>query len=180
LAAATLAFIGGFLVPASRLGPKLSRLARELRALKESKKADPRQITVRDRRLGSLWQQFVETLHLPNAEIDPRTGIAQSARYRATVPAEVVFNAQSVYEGRIHSEFFKHLPGLLTGLGIIGTFAGLIQGLGSATAAGAQFDTALLITSVKEAFYVSASAIALAMIITWIGDLVTGAEGGSA
>jgi hypothetical protein len=84
------------------------------------------------------------------------------------MPAEVIFNAQSVYEGRIHTEFFKHLPGLLTGLGIIGTFMGLIQGLGSATAAGTALDTALLISSVRDAFYASATAITLTMLITYI------------
>ena len=64
------------------------------------------------------------------------------------------------------------MPGLLTGLGIIGTFAGLIGGL-------INFDVAVdpgkaqeqlrgLVNSVGHAFYISASAIFLAMLFTWI------------
>ena len=44
------------------------------------------------------------------------------------MPAEMYFNGQSVVDGRLRAEFFKHLPGLLTGIGIIGTFTGLIGG----------------------------------------------------
>jgi hypothetical protein len=172
LVAACVAFFVFFIGPSLRLRAKLSGLIRQVRALKQLKQPDPRQIAIIDRRLGHLWQQFLETLHLPTSEIDPKTGIALNARYRATMPAEVIFNAQSVYEGRIHTEFFKHLPGLLTGLGIIGTFTGLIQGLGSATAAGMALDTALLISCVRDAFYVSATAITLAMIITFIEKLL--------
>lgn len=169
LAVAVIGFIGAFIAPALRLGAKLSVLRGQLSTAKHS---DPHQIAISDRRLSHLWQQFLETLHLPKAELDPRTGTARSAQYRATLPAEAIFNAQSVYEGRIHSEFFKHLPGLMTGLGIIGTFSGLIQGLGSATAAGGQLDTTVLIASVKEAFHVSAAAIGFAMGITFIEKLL--------
>ena len=168
LVVATIVFLLFFIIPSLRLRVKLSGFIRKVRTLKQSKQSNARQMAVGDRRLGHLWQQFLETLHLPTSEIDPRTGTSLNAGYRATMPAEVIFNAQSVFEGRIYTEFFKHLPGLLTGLGIIGTFTGLIQGLGSATAGGAPLDTPLLISSVRDAFYVSATAITLAMIITFI------------
>ena len=41
---------------------------------------------------------------------------------RATATAEAFFNAQYVVDGRLRTEFFKHLPGIFTGIGIIGTF----------------------------------------------------------
>jgi hypothetical protein len=61
---------------------------------------------------------------------------------------------------------------LLTGIGIIGTFSGLIVGLsgfepnGSAEAVKASLDA--LMNGVKEAFYASAGAISAAMLITFI------------
>ncbi len=69
------------------------------------------------------------------------------------------------------TEFYKHLPGILTGLGIIGTFSGLIMGLSNfdvSDAARAQAELKSLINSVGHAFFVSAGAIALAMLFTWI------------
>jgi hypothetical protein len=190
-------FIAGFVAPWAILRFKLSRLSRQVRILKEATQTDPKQIAIKDRRLQHLWHQYCDTLHLPQGAVNPRTGVAESARYRATVPAETIFNSQSVYEGRIHTEFFKHLPGLLTGLGIIGTFVGLIDGLGRSTppiingwtiddynrladAFGpgtrtiptTTLDTVLLIGSVKEAFYVSAAAIASAMVVTFVEKLI--------
>lgn len=171
LGLALVLFVAFFFTPWVLLRAKLSGLSRQISSLKQSGQLDPRKVAITDKRLGHLWQQFFETLHLPMAEVNQRTGIAKSGNYRATIPAEAIFNSQSVYEGRIHTEFFKHLPGLLTGLGIIGTFAGLIHGLGSATGPNGQLNTELLITSVREAFYVSAAAITFAMIITFIEKL---------
>lgn len=168
---AVLVFVGFFVGPWVGVRFRLRHLTRHLNALKQSGQLDPRKVEIADRRIAHLWQQYFETLHLPQAEVNPRTGAPKAANYRATVPAEVIFNSQSVYEGRIHTEFFKHLPGLLTGLGIIGTFAGLIHGLGAATGANGQLNTDLLIASVREAFYVSAAAITFAMIITFIEKL---------
>jgi len=171
LGLALVGFCALFVLPWALLRVKLSGLSQQISSLKQSGRLDPRQVQIKDKRLGHLWHQFFETLHLPKAEVNQRTGITQSANYRATVPAETIFNSQSVYEGRIHTEFFKHLPGLLTGLGIIGTFTGLIHGLGAATGGGGQLNTELLITSVREAFYISAAAITFAMVITFIEKL---------
>src|SRR4029079_11399821 len=112
--------------------------------------------------------EYCETLHLPQNAIDPITGMAHHGRYRATVPAEAIFNSLSIFEGRINAEFFKNLPGLLTGLGIIGTFIGLINGLGAANKGDGDLDITMIIASVRDAFYVSASAIILAMFVTFI------------
>ena len=45
------------------------------------------------------------------------------------MPAEAYFNSQYVVDSRLRTEFFRHLPGIFTGVGIIGTFSGLITGL---------------------------------------------------
>lgn len=163
-----LGFVAWFIAPSLRLRWKLGRLKRQLRGLQQPGRTDPRGIVIKDRRLAHLWLQYCGTLHLPRGSLNPRTGVPELAAHRSTVAAEAIFNSQSVFEDRIHTEFFKHLPGLLTGLGIIGTFVGLINGLGQATGRSGTLDTLLLIGSVKEAFYVSAAAIALAMIVTFL------------
>lgn len=172
LVAAIILFLGWFVAPWGRVSAHIKRLSRQILTLKDTRGIDPRQIEIGDRRLRHLWIQYCDTLHLPKGALNPVTGVAEGGHHRATVPAETIFNPQSVFEGRIHSEFFKHLPGLLTGLGIIGTFVGLINGLGQANQGGGALDTDLLIGAVKEAFYVSAAAIALAMVVTFVEKLI--------
>lgn len=46
---------------------------------------------------------------------------------RATVPAETFFTEQALVDTPLRTEFFKHVPGILTGIGIIGTFYGLLR-----------------------------------------------------
>lgn len=167
LAIAILFFFWSFVGPSIRLWRAINSFAAQLRDLK-NQRSTPRSLAIADVRLAHLWAEYCETLHLPQEAVDPVTGIPQKGRYRATVPAEVNFNSLSVFEGRINAEFFKNLPGLLTGLGIIGTFIGLINGLGAANKGNGDLDITLLIASVREAFYVSAFAIILAMFVTFI------------
>lgn len=87
-----------------------------------------------------------------------------------TIAAEAFFNGATLIEGRLFTEFFKHLPGVFTGIGIIGTFMGLITGLRafqiSEEPSVIRESLNLLLHCVHEAFLVSAGAIALAMIVT--------------
>jgi uncharacterized protein YdhG (YjbR/CyaY superfamily) len=167
LLVAAIVFFVFFLVPCWTLGRKLAHFSRMVSALRADTHPDPINIKPNDKRLSHLWNQYCSSLHMPEGAVNSRTGALVSAAYRATTPAEAIFNAQSIFEGRIHTEFFKHLPGLLTGLGIIGTFLGLIDGLERSSGAGNAVDTSVLIGSVKDAFHVSAFAITLAMIVTF-------------
>jgi putative membrane protein len=83
---------------------------------------------------AGVWDTFRDTLHEQYEEQNARGRIL---RIRSTVSAEAVFSPQLLVDARLNVEFFKHLPGLLTGLGIIGTFYGLIHGI-------QQFDPSLL------------------------------------
>jgi hypothetical protein len=59
----------------------------------------------------------------------------------------------------------------LTGLGIIGTFSGLIMGLvhfDVSNPENTQAQLSILVQTVGQAFFVSALAISLAMLFTWI------------
>ena len=113
--------------------------------------------------------EYKESLHYEEVGQDPDGN--KKYQYRATISADNYFNTQYIVDSYLQSEFFKHLPGILTGIGIIGTFFGLIIGLLGFTnfedAAGAQIAITRLLHGVLEAFFVSASAISAAMVITW-------------
>lgn len=117
--------------------------------------------------LNRLWRDYRQTLH----PISNRGG-ESNIQWRSTTNSRQFFNEAAIVDFPLRTEFYKHLPGILTGIGIIGTFAGLILGL-------TQFDVSAdptlvreslknLIRSVGHAFQVSASAIFLAMLFTWI------------
>lgn len=122
-----------------------------------------------DKTLKHLWDEYTETLHEQYDHVD---GERRLVAIRATVPAEVFFNTQVLVDTPLNTEFFRHLPGLLTGIGIIGTFSGLLVGLNGFAPAGSaqavQASLGALMEGVKEAFYASAGAITAAMIITFI------------
>ncbi len=124
--------------------------------------------------LKHLWSEYAETLHRQYGDVQ---GIEELVQIRATVPAEAFFNPQAVIDERISAEFFRHLPGIMTGAGIIGTFIGLIVGLQEFNMklddpAALSVGLEKLIESVKEAFVASGSAIAIAIIITLIEKLL--------
>lgn len=76
--------------------------------------------------LGHAWREYAETLH---DQFEVRDGERQLLCSRATVGAGHFFTAQTVVETPLGTEFYKHLPGILTGIGIVGTFFGLMLGL---------------------------------------------------
>lgn len=113
------------------------------------------------------WQQYEETLHDQTALIEGEARIIQT---RSTAPASCFFSAQNLIDTPIRVEYFKHLPGILTGLGIIGTFGGLLVGLYYFDPSGepekVQDSLKLLLSGVRDAFFASAFAIGWAMFIT--------------
>src|SRR5512132_2089300 len=122
-----------------------------------------------NRTLRHLWSEYRETLHLQTT-VDPTTGVEKINAVRSTIPAEALSNTATLIEGRLFTEFFKHLPGVFTGIGIIGTFLGLIAGLRafriSEEPSVVRESLNLLLHGVHEAFLVSAGVISLAMIVT--------------
>lgn len=113
-----------------------------------------------------VWSEYAQTLHAQKQlEQD-------EARWRATALAETFFTDQALVDIPLKTDYYKHLPGIMTGLGIIGTFTGLIIGLGnfdvSIDPGQAQTQLRTLINTVGHAFIVSAVAITLAMVFTWI------------
>lgn len=169
LALLTLGFLLWFLLPAVALRLRLGKVLRQLRKGKPRSAADLEKIFERDARLRHLWKEFRETLH---AQREDRDGQMVTVALRATASAESFFNSQYVVEGRLRTEFFKHLPGIFTGIGIIGTFMGVITGLKNFEIpddpATVRHSLETLLAGVFEAFIVSAAAITLAMVVTFI------------
>ena len=134
---------------------------------------DIKKLFTRDERLAHLWSEFQDTLHIQREEHDGRMKIVA---VRSTAPAEAYFSGQYLVDSRLRTEFFKHLPGIFTGLGIIGTFTGLIEGLRrfqvSENAVTVRASLESLMHAVGEAFLISAAAIAAAMLVTFIEKLI--------
>ena len=122
-----------------------------------------------DPQLSILWAEYSEALDKRNLSPEPVS--TRARRWRASALAETFFSDYALVDSPLRSDFYKHVPGILTGLGIIGTFSGLITGLihfDVSDPATTQNQLSLLVQSVGNAFFVSALAIALAMVFTWV------------
>ncbi|MEW5904188.1 MAG: hypothetical protein AB1722_07565 [Pseudomonadota bacterium] len=160
-----LSFILFFFLPSLVAAWRLSRVVRRLRALGGRPSADMAQIFAGSGVLEHLWQEYADSLHHQS-----------ESRWRSTVPASLMFPQESLIDTPLRTDFFKHLPGLFTGVGIIGTFYGLIMGLQafqvSENASIVRESLNHLLHGVWEAFLVSAAAISLAMAITLLEKLM--------
>ncbi|MGE4450771.1 anti-phage ZorAB system protein ZorA [Castellaniella sp.] len=148
---------------------RLGHLLRKIRKLGANPDRETIQQIFPTKRLRHLWKEYEETLHAQHEEKD---GQLQVSAIRSTVPAEMYFNDQFVVDSYLGTEFFKHLPGIFTGLGIVGTFGGVIEGLRhfevSSDADIVRNSLESLMHSVGHAFLISGFAIALAMVFTLI------------
>ena len=178
LAIAVFDFWRRFFSPGVQVGNDLSKAFNALSALKQSGPVldldQVRDQVMVSTALRHCWDEFRDTLHGQKQEDE--YGQLKVTRWRATAMSNGFFTEQSLIEAPLRTEFFKHLPGILTGLGIIGTFSGLILGLqgfkvdDNADTVRKSLET--LITSVGGAFVVSGAAIALAMVVTTIEKFI--------
>jgi len=162
-------FVRRYRIPAARLLADLDSCTRQISDLRELPPA-MRRGSANDvfskSRFAHNWAEFQETLHDQHVETDGERVISRS---RATVPASHHFSHQSIVDTPLMTEYFRHLPGILTGLGIIGTFCGLILGLSGfdpTTPEQVQQSVNGLIRDVMFAFIGSFFAIVSAMVVT--------------
>ena len=174
LAFLILVFLVVFFVPGLLHWNRLRSIQKDIWRFESKNSASEfKKVFARDKRLAHLWKEYQDSLHIQREERDGQLTIIAT---RATAPAELYFNSQFVVDSRLRTEFFKHLPGLFTGIGIIGTFSGLIEGLRqfqvSENAATVRDSLQSLMHLVGEAFLVSAAAIGAAMVVTFIEKLL--------
>jgi hypothetical protein len=178
-----ISFLYQFALPAMRIKKDLQATIDRLKQIKSSSKGFINSLEeisgaiTADDKLSHPWHEYRESLH-EQRSLDAQ-GKSKTIRWRSTALAETFFTEQALVDTPLRTEFYKHLPGILTGLGIIGTFSGLIVGLirfevsGDADKVRASLNG--LIQSVGYSFVVSASAISLAMMFIWMEkSLVTG------
>jgi len=120
------------------------------------------------------WREYEETLH---EQTDLSKAEPTVISVRATVQAEAFFHTEALVDDPLHVEFYKHLPGILTGIGIIATFTGLITGLSKFDANAVDPDELKrslggLFDHVRDAFTFSAVAIGLAMLLTILEKVI--------
>lgn len=175
VAALTLLFLMGYTIKGTQVAFQLLSALKGVRALQRAKKTpNPAELErlFKAEPLKHLWDEYADTLHeLRKAA----SGDLVLTEIRATVPAEIFFTREVLVDSRLFDDFTRHLPGVLTGLGIIGTFAGLLQGLAdfdptSSTAAVAGLKP--LLNGVSHAFIASGAAIGCAMVVVFISRLV--------
>ena len=164
-------FLVAFLLPAMLQYRKLGKVINALGKNKDANRKEVGKAFTSDATLQHLWVEYGETLH-EQRELNGQTGIFEVTAVRSTLPAEAIFTVQTLVDTPLKTEFFKHLPGILTGLGIIGTFAGLIAGLSAfkvdSDPEKVRSGLNALVGGVHEAFLVSAVAICCAMLATFV------------
>lgn len=180
LAIALLAFLFQYLWPGVRQRMRLKRAVDKITALRAQGPVlqldHLRETALTGRELIHCWNEFRDTLH--GQKQANASGALEVVRWRATTTANSFFTEQALVDAPLRTEFYKHLPGILTGIGIIGTFSGLILGLQDfgqvdlGDADSARNGLRALLGTVGAAFVVSASAIGLAMVLTTIEKLV--------
>ncbi len=172
-------FLFYYVFPAIRLGAELNQSlvqlnrTRELVGHGQIMPIEEAEIAfLHSKPLAFAWREYKGSIH---QQYVSRHGQKQVSSLRATQPAEAFFNTAVLVDTRLNTEFFKHLPGILTGIGIIGTFAGLLFALPGLLEAlnnlsdinGLQPGLVTLVSGVQEAFIASGAAIGMAMVITF-------------
>ncbi len=172
--ALTALFLLGYAVKGSQVWWQIWSALRAVKALRDDKAApDPAEVgkAFRWEPLKHLWKEYADTLHeLRKAS----SGSIALTEIRATAPAESMFTRDVLVDGRLFDDFTRHLPGVLTGLGIIGTFAGLLDGLREfkpTPIEAAVNGLGPLLLGVQHAFVASGTAIACAMVVVFISRL---------
>lgn len=129
-----------------------------------------------DAQMTALWTEYNQAVEaLQQLESAPQAPVG---RWQASSHAENYFTEQAIVDSPLQTHFYAHIPGILTGVGIIGTFTGLIAGLIGFDVSNperVQAELSQLVQTVGHAFLVSALAITLAMVFTWLEkSLLTG------
>lgn len=169
----TLGFLIGYATKGTQVWWQLTSTLKAIRNLRKAGQApNPKEVASVFQRepLQHLWVEYADTLHELRKAGSGETALTE---FRATIPAEAMFTKEVLVDGRLFDEFTRHLPGILTGLGIIGTFAGLLSGLEQFKVDPEKIQNTVnglgpLLDGVQHAFWASGLAIFCAMLVVFI------------
>jgi MotA/TolQ/ExbB proton channel family len=167
-----MSFVALYVLPALGLMGRIKKAARAVVTRQPNALEQVEQIFAKDPGLTSLWQEYIGQVRPANSQNALQADSSHSS-------ARDLFDANTVAHTRLRLDFFRNLPGVFTGIGIIGTFGGLISGLRafqiSQDPAVVQRSLEALLTGVWGAFLISALAIAMAILVTVVEKLVASA-----
>lgn len=163
-------FIKEYWIPAKKLAKEFDEIIKNVNqgeSFQESK-SSLNSLLSENSTLKHAWENYKNSLHDIREEVDGEFQIISS---RSTVSSDMFFSQIAIIDTPLKVDFYKHIPGIITGVGIIATFLGLLFGLLAFDPAGdpakVQSSLALLLGGVGEAFMASGLAILIAMLITW-------------
>lgn len=76
--------------------------------------------------LSDAWREFNETLLIPYQDFEPEDG---NEKILNTHHTSTYFNQRYILWSKVNMRWFNALPNILTGIGIVGTFVGLVAGI---------------------------------------------------
>lgn len=165
-----LGFIVRYAIPSFRVSARFKQKAKAIRLLGNEKPAQQLE------KLDALFSD--KFLRTPGANLKSlyiaslslmKTAGKKISTIRSTAPSSAWFTEPLLVEIPLYTEAFKHLPGILTGIGIIGTFSGLMIGLhhfDPSTPEQVSASVANLLRDVLYAFLGSAFAITFSILVT--------------
>ncbi len=167
-----MSFVALYIIPALGVMGRIKKASRGL-VLREAdaiEQVDKAFAT--DPGLSGLWQEYM-------GQVRPAAAANALMSESSHISARELFHPSTVAHTRLRLDFFRNLPGVFTGIGIIGTFSGLITGLRafqiSQDPAVVQRSLESLLTGVWGAFLISALAIAMAIVVTVVEKMVASA-----
>jgi hypothetical protein len=105
-----------FFFPSFFVSARLSKVIKKVEALNGKPNGNLEELFHQTGVLEHLWREYSDTLH-KQIEPAPRTGQQRVVRLRSTVPAEMYFRSEIIVDTPLRTDFFKHLPGIFTGVG---------------------------------------------------------------
>lgn len=120
--------------------------------------------------LKDSWREFEETLLLPGSDYDDGKEIILNTR-----PTGTFFNQRNILWHKVNMRFYNTFPNILTGVGILGTFIGLVVGI-SLAAPGLNSDNindakkalSLLLDGASLAFITSIFGLGSSLVFSWL------------
>lgn len=112
--------------------------------------------------LSDSWREFNETLLIPYVDFEPE---GEDEKILNTHHTSTYFNQRYILWSKVNMRWFNALPNILTGIGIVGTFIGLVAGIYIASP-GLSADN---IDEAKEALNVLLSGASLAFLTSIAG-----------